>query len=286
MGSVSVDEKALGQKLQLARKRAKLTQQELCQKAGLSYSTLAKIERGAIRSPSIFTVASIAEATGTTIEKLLDLKPAGAEPVNNKKRSKNGVRFVYLDVNGTLARFFEKAFDKVASQSHKPIETVETLFWRYDKPVCEGKLTLAEANKTIGDELGLKNFDWLKFYLPAVEATPQATNMVKWIAEHYDIGLLTNNWPGFTEALMVKKLIPKVDYAVVIESAQAGCAKPDPKIYEMAQQQAGASADEILLIDDTPAYLTGADLAGWQVLRFDDSDPAASVSRVERALEF
>ncbi|MBI4034358.1 HAD-IA family hydrolase [Candidatus Saccharibacteria bacterium] len=286
MGSVNVDEKALGAKLQLARKRAKLTQQELCQKAGLSYSTLAKIERGAIRSPSVFTVASIAEATGTPIEKLLDLKRVAAEPADSKKRSKNGVRFVYLDVNGTLARFFEKAFDKVSSQSRKPIETVETLFWRYDRPACEGKLTLAEANKIIGAELGLKNFDWLKYYLLSVEATPGAAEMVGWIAEHYDIGLLSNNWPGFTEALMAKKVIPKVDYAVVIESAKAGCAKPDPKIYAMAQQQAGASADEILLIDDTPAYLTGADLAGWQVLRFDGLDPKRSIARVRQALEF
>src|SRR5438477_13070947 len=102
-----MDEKALGRRLQLARRRAGLTQQELCQKAGLSYSTLAKIERGAIRSPSVFTVAAIAEATGIPIEKLLDIKKADAPaPTDAKKRSKSGVSFVYFDVNGTLARFF------------------------------------------------------------------------------------------------------------------------------------------------------------------------------------
>ncbi len=68
-----MDEKALGGKLQLARKRAGLTQQELCQKAGLSYSTLAKIERGAIKSPSVFTVAAIANATGVKLEELLNI---------------------------------------------------------------------------------------------------------------------------------------------------------------------------------------------------------------------
>jgi transcriptional regulator with XRE-family HTH domain len=44
-----VAEQALGKRLQDARRAAGLTQQELCQKADLSYSTLAKIERGAIR---------------------------------------------------------------------------------------------------------------------------------------------------------------------------------------------------------------------------------------------
>src|ERR1700759_1810256 len=105
-----MDEKPLGQKLPLARKRAGLTQQELCQKAGLSYSTLAKIERGAIRSPSVFTVATIARITNTPLESLLDLPQAVAAPGQNaKKRSKTGITFVYFDVNGTLVRFYHKA---------------------------------------------------------------------------------------------------------------------------------------------------------------------------------
>src|SRR5579862_5719437 len=104
-----MDEKALGKRLQLARKRAGLTQQELCQKAGLSYSTLAKIERGAIRTPSVFTVANIAAVTGVSLEELLDMSGRGAGgaamPADTKKLSRTGVRFVYLDVNGVLVRF-------------------------------------------------------------------------------------------------------------------------------------------------------------------------------------
>ncbi len=49
-----MQEKGLGLQLQAARRRCGFTQQQLCQKSGLSYSTLAKIERGAIKSPSIF----------------------------------------------------------------------------------------------------------------------------------------------------------------------------------------------------------------------------------------
>src|SRR5216110_1894533 len=110
MSTGVIDERELGKKIQLARKRAGLTQQELCQKASLSYSTLAKIERGAIKSPSVFTVAHIAAATGTSIEDLLDIKSAGQNNIYNKKRSKTGVSIVYFDVNGTLTRFFERAF--------------------------------------------------------------------------------------------------------------------------------------------------------------------------------
>src|SRR5438105_7997345 len=100
-----VDEKGLGKRLQLARQNAGLTQQELCHQAGLSYSTLAKIERGAIKSPSIFTIAGIADVLHTSLDTLVGFD-ATAGPVVTKKQSKTGVRFVYFDVNGCLVRFF------------------------------------------------------------------------------------------------------------------------------------------------------------------------------------
>lgn len=282
-----MDEKALGQRLQLARKRAKLTQQELCQKAGLSYSTLAKIERGAIRSPSVFTVAAIANATSTPIERLLDLKPADSPaPQGAKKRSKNGVRFVYFDVNGTLVRFFERAFDELAKKSGKPIEQVEALYWRTDQRACSGLITPEEANHLMAAELGLKSIDWLKCHLDHSEPTPHSAEMLKWVAEHYEVGLLTNGWLGFADALIRKKLIPKVEFAAIVESAKVKHAKPDPKIYEIAQDMAGVSADEILFVDDNALYLTSADKCGWHTLRFNAYEPAESAARVKQALEF
>ena len=285
MSSVT-SETELGQKLQLARKRAGLTQQELCQKAGLSYSTLAKIERGAIRSPSVFTVASIANATGTPLEDLLDIKTPESPALPAKKRSKTGVRFVYFDVNGTLTRFFERAFAVVARESQKSLELVETLFWRYDASACRAEMTVGEIDAIFTKELGLKNFHWLDYYLENAEVTPHIDELLQWVSEHYKTGLLTNNWLGFTDEMIAKKLIPDLEFTVIAESAKLECAKPDPKIYKLAQELAGYESTEILLVDDNPAYLRGADQAGWQVLRFDGFEPSDSISRVKRALEF
>src|SRR3989338_6170114 len=98
-------EVGLGQRLQMARKNAGVTQQELCQKAGLSYSTLAKIERGAIKSPSIFTIEQIARVLNSSLDELVGFG-ASIPVIGAKKRSKSGISFVYLDVNGCLVRFF------------------------------------------------------------------------------------------------------------------------------------------------------------------------------------
>lgn len=282
-------EQELGKKIQLARKRAGFTQQELCQKAGLSYSTLAKIERGAIRSPSVFTVANIAAATGTTLELLLgitDQNQVSPAPGSAKKRSKSGIRFVYFDVNGTLARYFERAFTEVAHASDKPVEIVESLFWHYDGAACRGSMTNQEVDKIFSTELGITDFSWQKHYMENIQATPGSVEMVRWASEHYEVGLLTNNWLGYTDELVKKGIVPDIKYAAVVESAKVGCAKPEAKIYEMAQELANAQPEEILLVDDTQAYLSGAEEAGWHTVWFDGLNPEGSIASVKTALEF
>src|SRR5688572_2699293 len=102
------DELALARALQAARKAAGLTQQELCIKAGISYSTLAKIERGAIKATSIFTINSIATVLGTDLNGLVGTAMPTSLSQDSKKVSSSGVRFVYFDVNGCLVRFFNR----------------------------------------------------------------------------------------------------------------------------------------------------------------------------------
>jgi HAD superfamily hydrolase (TIGR01509 family) len=284
-----MDEKALGGKLQLARKRAGLTQQELCQKAGLSYSTLAKIERGAIKSPSVFTVAAIAAATNTPLEELLEMSARGQNspaPANAKKRSKSGVTFVYLDINGTLIRFFHKAFTEVARKAGVSTDIVETLFWRHHDAIATGHSNIEEFNRVLGQELSLQNFDWHEYYMANVEPMPHIMEMVEWISQNYEIGIFSNSFPGFIDEMRQQNIIPNVPYKAVVDSSKVGRIKPDMKIYEVAQQLAAVEPREILLIDNERPNLTVADRAGWHTLWFDETQPEESIARIKSALEF
>lgn len=284
-----MNEKTLGHKLQLARKRAGLTQQQLCQKAGMSYSTLAKIERGAIRSPSVFTVAAIAKATNTALEDLLDLpqgQNSSAAPTNAKKRSKSGIRFVYFDVNGTLVRFFHKAFTEIARSCGKPTDIVETFFWRHHDAVAKGQISLSEFDAVMAKDLGLPSLDWHKYYMDNVDPMPDIKSLIDWTAEHYQVGLLSNNLPGFIDEMRQNGTIPDVSYATVVDSSKTGTLKPDSKIYQTAQQLTGVEPAEILLVDDSRPNLVAADKAGWHAIWFDEIQPAESIARVKQALEF
>ena len=53
------------------RKKYNLSQEELARKARITYSTLIKIESGANKNPTVNTIAKIAKALSTEIDRLL-----------------------------------------------------------------------------------------------------------------------------------------------------------------------------------------------------------------------
>ena len=283
-----MDEVGLGKALQAARKKAGLTQQELCQRAGLSYSTLAKIERGAIKAPSIFTIQSIAGALDITLANLLgEVKPqAKKSPEGQKRRSQSGVRFVYFDINGCLVRFFHRAFARLADKSGVPADIVESTFWHYNDEVCRGEMSMEEFNRVFAQRLGMPDVDWQQYYLEAIDPIDEMKELVAWAAKHYRIGLLSNIMPGLIDAMFEGKILPDVTYNAIIDSSKIGAIKPEPHIYEVAQEWAGCLPEEILLVDDSRANLMAAEHLGWHVLWFDDYRPEESAAHVRKALTF
>lgn len=276
-----MDERGLGKRLQEARQAAGLTQQQLCQKANLSFSTLTKIERGAIKSPSIFTIQSIAGAVGLSLDELV----GQLTPVRNLKRTKSGASFIYFDVNGCLVLYYQRAFAEIAKDTNAPIDAVETAYWHYNDEVCRGELTEAEFNARFAERLGVDDIDWLKYYLEAIEPVEEMHEVVRWAAENYKVGLLTNIMPGLINRLKQSNILPNINYDAVVDSSEIGITKPDAKIFEIATGLAGCPPQEILFIDDLRTNLTAAEKQGWNILSFDDARPAESAAYIRQALE-
>jgi len=283
-----MDEKGLGQRLQQMRKAAGLTQQELCHKADLSYSTLAKIERGAIKSPSIFTIQSIAAALGVGLDTLLGtgtfITAPVAAPAKPKLVAQNGARFVFFDINGCLVRFLHEGFNQLASDSGARPDEVENLFWHYNDAVCRGELGLEEFNTIIAHELNMPSVRWQDYYLSSVEPILEMHELAKWVSERYHIGLVSNIMPGLIDTMLERKLLPDIEFDAVIDSSVVGAIKPERAIYQAATSKAGVEPEEILFIDDDRANLMAAEHLGWQVLWFDDYQPADAAQRIKTSL--
>jgi FMN phosphatase YigB (HAD superfamily) len=279
-----LDEKSLGRRLQDARKSAGFTQQSLCQKAGLSYSTLAKIERGAIKAPSIFTIQTIAEALDMGLDTLLGLS-ASVPTAPQKMTAANGVRFVYFDVNGCLVRSYHHAFTKLAADTNTSLDMVESAFWHYNDQVCRGAMSMDEFNTTLAQRLQVVSVDWAKYYLEAVEPIRELHDLVEWAGERYQVGLLTNIMPGLIEAMRTSGALPNINYDVIIDSSVVGSLKPEAEIYQIAQERAGCNSEEILFIDDARQNLMAAEHFGWKVLWFDDHEAQNSADRIREVLK-
>ena len=274
-----LDEKSLGKQLQLARQKVGLTQQAMCQQAGLSYSTLAKIERGAIKSPSIFTVKQIADVLDVSLDQLL----GGLAKKNTKKRTKSGVSFIYFDINGCLVRFYHRAFTAIAKDTGLSPDAIETAFWHYNDAICTGQMSVADFNIAFAKDLNIPSMDWQSYYLKAVDPITEMHDLVQWAAQNYRIGLMSNIGAGFIDDMKSTGLLPDLPYDAVVDSSRV--IKPDPKIYEVAEAMAGVPGEEILLVDDTRANLMPAQKAGWHVMWFNDYDSIESTERVRSALE-
>jgi transcriptional regulator with XRE-family HTH domain len=61
----------IGEAVNKLRNEQELTQEELAIKAGISYTSLVKIERGQVKNPTIKTLSKIAEALGVSVDEIL-----------------------------------------------------------------------------------------------------------------------------------------------------------------------------------------------------------------------
>lgn len=283
MGEAS--EKLLGKAIQEARQAAGLTQQELCQQAGLSYSTLAKIERGAIKTPSVFTVMRIAAILGVGMDGLLGATVDTSTRPVQKRVSKSGISFLYLDINGCLVHFFHSAFTKLSLETGASSEIIESTFWHYNDSVCRGEMMIDEFNGEFAKKLGLKSIDWQKYYMDAVVPIKESHDVLIWASKNYKVGLLSNIMPGFIDAMIKAGLIPNIRYDAIVDSSQVGAIKPESDIYKIAEGEAGVPPNEILFVDDSRTNLMAADRQGWKVLWFDDYRPGESAEKIRKILE-
>lgn len=282
-----MDEVGLGKRLQEARQKAGFTQQQLCATAGLSYSTLAKIERGAIKSPSIFTIQSIADTLGLSLDELLGhttTVTAKKDTDKGKKSSLSGIRFVYFDINGCLVRFYHHAFTKLADDTGTSSDAIESTFWHYNDSVCRGEMTMEDFNTAIATAVGVPSVDWTAYYLEAVQPIIDMHDVAKQVADKYDVGLLSNIMPGQIDTMLANGILPNIDYKAIVDSSEVMAIKPEQKIYEIAAGLSGVKPEQILLIDDSRPNLMAAEKMGWKVLWFDDYRVEDSIERIKTAL--
>ena len=91
---------------------------------------------------------------------------------------------------------------------------------------------------------------------------------IRSIRPRFKTGVISNAWPDLREYIVEKKLDDAFDALVI--SAEVGIMKPDPRIFQIALDTLGVSADESVFVDDTPANVDAARALGMRGILFRD----------------
>ena len=265
------DSVALGRTLAKARRACNLTQQELCNLTGVAYSTLTKIERGAIKRPNVFTVFQLAKATNLNIDELMKAQlpksPAAWPPKTSVPPASipniSPVKFVYFDVHQVLINTGQAMLPILAAHLQIPLSRIQNIVMRYSHQLNLGQLDLEECSQLISQACGTEAFNWQEFYIQSSRADTEMRAVQQALKKRLPVGLLTNAFKGNIQALIDHRILID-DYAVIVDSSRIGLQKPDRQIYEYAQAKAGVEAHEILLIDDRRINILAAENCGWQ----------------------
>lgn len=259
----------LGQTIAQARQAAGLTQQQLCRRAGLSYSTLTKIERGVIQTPSVFTIARIARATGTGVEDLLaPLDQAGSI-------SPTGIEMVYFGVDGVLVDGLDGLMFELAATSDQSPAQLKRRFWRHWPSVQRSRSQAAQ------NQLPAKGqASWIRDYSQASQPVKPLADLLVRLSQKFRVGLLTSTPRPLLKGLFAAGRLPRVDYRAILSTDQLGETSPPTAIYNHGQRLAEADPDQILLVDDSPVNLARAESLGWKAHRALPHRPVWTANRL------
>ncbi len=99
------------------------------------------------------------------------------------------------------------------------------------------------------------------------------------------IGLLTNISPGMLDLINQKGILPDVVWDEIVDSSIEHVMKPNPRIFEIAQERAGVPADQILFVDNKQSHCDAAEAMGWQTFYYSSADRFKSSQELSEFLK-
>lgn len=199
------------------------------------------------------------------------------------------ISFIYFDVGGVVIDDFSgnDKWDQlkqelgVTARSEAAFESL----WDEYAPRLNIDLDAETLLETLKKELGLRlppGYTLLDGFVKRFDANPLIWPILKKLHQRTKMGLITNMYPGMLAAVERRGILPAIEWQVVLDSSVERLQKPDPKLFELAEKRAGATGQQILFIDNSPAYIEAARTFGWQAYRYDSVSHKQACYDLER----
>lgn len=105
----------------------------------------------------------------------------------------------------------------------------------------------------------------------------EIVDFLRSLRPHYFVGLISNAWPDLRDYIVSQKFDDAFDHMVI--SAEVGVMKPEARIYQIALEQAGVSANEAVFVDDFHENIEGCQAVGMHGIHFRDPQEAMTELR-------
>lgn len=193
------------------------------------------------------------------------------------------ISFVYFDIGGVVVDDFSgnNKWQELGEEMGLSADKREGFkdFWtRYEKEFCtthEIDTFLPNLEQALGVKLP-DGFSLLKALVDRFYTNEPIWPVITDMQSKTRIGLLTNASPRMLDLITQKGILPDVEWDQVVDSSVEHVMKPDPRIFQIAEERAGVPGSEILFIDNKESHCDAARAFGWQTFYYNSADRAQS----------
>jgi FMN phosphatase YigB (HAD superfamily) len=194
------------------------------------------------------------------------------------------ISFVYFDIGGVVVRDFtgtqgEVELDRDLGVPKKQQRDFGKFWDEYELKLCtdmnlDDFIALAKKKFTINIP---PNYSLLKNgIVDRFEANQSIWPIIKMVKEKCKIGLLTNMYPRMFNAIKEGGLLPDISWDIIINSSLEKVAKPNSRIYQIAEEKCGFRGKQILFIDNLLVNLKEPQKMDWNTFCYNPSNPEDS----------
>lgn len=180
---------------------------------------------------------------------------------------------VIFDIGNVLTRWQPEAFyDRVIGEDRRRALFAAVDLHHMNDLIDEGALfretiyDWAERYPVWAPEVRMWYDRWIELASPRIDGSIRLQRALR--AKGVPVFALTNfGRNSFAEA------VPKMDFLQDFDkryvSGEMGVIKPDPRIYEMVEQDCGIAPDRLIFTDDRADNITAAARRGWRTHQFE-----------------
>ncbi|OGV96778.1 hypothetical protein A2W24_01820 [Microgenomates group bacterium RBG_16_45_19] len=190
------------------------------------------------------------------------------------------IHFIYFDVGGVVIKDFTVSNKWVEMQDDFGLNQTEReglikVWHRYQDEICVTRdvdSLMAILTKEVKIKFP-KHYSLLEDMVNRFEANSSIWPIIKKVKTNTRIGLLTNMYPRMFALIQRKKIMPPVEWEVVIDSSVEGSQKPEARMFRIAYERSGiAHQQELLFVDNSQEHIEAAKTLGWQTYWYDSTN--------------